>query len=122
MAQILVRIDEDIARQVRRIVKEKYGGRRGSLSLMVEDALRKTISPPAAISSSTLLEVIDYVERAAKEGQPKDQILANVYIMLDREFEQSVIRGVEDMKSGRSKTVPAGENPIGFLRKLASQA
>jgi len=122
MAQILVRVDEDLAKEVRRLVREKYGGRRGSLSLVVEDALREAVSPPAAISSSTLLEVIDYVARAAKEGQPKDQILTNVYIMLDREFEQSVIRGVGDAKRGRVITVPPREDPVAFLRKLAGQA
>jgi len=121
MAQILVRVDEDLAREVRRLVREKYGGRRGSLSLVVEDALREAVSPPATISSSMLLEVIDYVARASKEGQPKDQILTNVYIMLDREFEQSVVRGVEDMKGGRYTSVPAREDPIAFLRKLAGQ-
>jgi hypothetical protein len=121
MAQILVRVDEDLAREVRRLVREKYGGRRGALSLVVEDALRDAVSPPATISSSTLLEVIDYVARAAKEGQPKDQILTNVYIMLDREFEQSVIKGVEDMKSGRLTAVPAKENPVAFLRKLSEK-
>ena len=121
MAQILVRVDEDLAKEVRRLVKEKYGGRRGSLSLVVEDALRAAVSPPAAISSSALLEVIDYVARAAKEGQPKDQILTNVYIMLDREFEQSVIRGVDDAKSRRVTTVPSREDPVAFLRKLAGQ-
>lgn len=120
MAQILVRVDEDLAREVRKLVKEKYGGRRGALSLVVEDALREAVSPAATISASTLLEVIDYVERAAKEGQPKDQILTNVYVMLDREFEQSVITGVDDMKSGRLHKVPATENPIAFLRRLAS--
>ena len=122
MAQILVRVDEDLAKEVRKLVREKYGGKRGSLSLVVENALRDVVSPPATISSSTLLEVIDYVERAAKEGQPKDQILTNVYIMLDREFEQSVIRGVEDMKRGRTTTVPADEDPVAFLRKLAGKA
>jgi hypothetical protein len=122
MAQILVRVDEDLAKEVRRLVQEKYGGRRGALSLVVEDALREAISPPATISSSALLEVIDYVARAAKEGQPKDQILTNVYIMLDREFEQSVMKGVDDAKSGRVVTVPGREDPVAFLRKLASQA
>jgi len=122
MAQILVRVDEDLAREVRRLVREKYGGRRGALSLVVEDALRDAVSPPATISSSTLLEVIDYVARAAEEGQPKDQILTNVYIMLDREFEQSVIKGVEDMKNGRLTAVPAKENAVSFLRKLTSKA
>jgi len=122
MAQILVRVDEDLAREVRRLVREKYGGRRGALSLVVEDALREAVSPPATISSSTLLEVIDYVARAAREGQPKDQILTNAYIMLDREFEQSVIKGVEDMKSGRLTAVPARQNPVSFLRNLASKA
>ena len=120
MTQILVRVDEDLAREIKRLVKEKYGGRRGALSLIVEDALRGAVSPPAAISSSTLLEVIDYVERAAKEGQPKDQILTNVYIMLDREFEQSVITAVGDMKSGRVHKVPSTEDPIAFLRRLAT--
>jgi hypothetical protein len=118
MAQILVRVDEDLAREVKRLVKEKYGGRRGALSLIVEDALRAAISPPAAISPSTLLDVIDYVERAAKEGQPKEQILTNVYIMLDREFEQSIIRGAGDMKSGRLHKVPSTEDSIAFLRRL----
>ena len=122
MAQILVRVDEDLAREVRRLVREKYGGRRGALTLVVEDALRDAVSPPATISSSTLLEVIDYVARAAREGQPKDQILTNVYIMLDREFEQSVIKGVEDMKNGRLTAVPARQNPVSFLRNLASKA
>jgi hypothetical protein len=122
MAQILVRIDEDLAREVRKLVKERYGGRRGSLSLVVEGALREAVSPPALISASTLLEVIDYVARAAREGQSKDQILTNVYIMLDREFEQSIIRGVADLKNGRLKKVPTGEDPVAFLRKLTNRA
>jgi hypothetical protein len=122
MAQILVRVDDDLARQVRRIVREKYGGRRGALSLVVEQALREAVSPPAQISASTLLEVIDYVSRAASEGQPKDQILANVFLMLDREFEQSIVKGTEDLKKGRYRRVPSGEDPIEFLRKLAEKA
>jgi hypothetical protein len=122
MAQILVRVDDDLAKQVRRIVRERYGGRRGALSLVVEDALRQAVSPPAEISASTLLEIIDYVSRASVEGQPKDQILTNVFLMLDREFEQSILRGMEDMRKGRYRRVPAGEDPIEFLRKLAEKA
>jgi hypothetical protein len=120
MAQILIRVDEDIAREVRRIVKEKYGGKRGALSMVVEAALRQLVSPPAEISASTLLDVIDYVSRASRDGQPKEQILANVFIMLDREFEQSVIRGTEDSKARRVQRVPRGEDPVEFLRKLTS--
>jgi hypothetical protein len=122
MAQILVRVDDDLAKQVRRIVREKYGGRRGALSLVVEEALRQAVSPPAEISASTLLEVIDYVSSASIEGQPKDQILTNVFLMLDREFEQSIMRGMEDVKKGRYRRVPSGEDPIAFLRKLAEKA
>jgi hypothetical protein len=122
MAQILVRVDDDLAKQVRRIVKEKYGGRRGALSLVVEEALRQAVSPPAEISASTLLEVIDYVSRASNEGQPKDQILTNVFLMLDREFEQSILRGMEDLKKGRYRRVPRGEEPIEFLKKLTESA
>ncbi len=121
MAQILVRVDEDLANEIRRIVKEKYGGRRGALSLVVEEALKGVVSPPAEISSSTLLEVIDYVSRASKEGQSKDQILANVFLMLDREFEQSIVKGIEDLKRGRTRSVPKGEDPVEFLRALARQ-
>jgi hypothetical protein len=33
MAKILIRVDEDVARKVRRIVKEKHGGKRGALSI-----------------------------------------------------------------------------------------
>ena len=91
------------------------------MSLIVEQALRETLSPPAVISSSTMLEVIDYVSRASREGQPKEQILTNVYLMLDMEFEQSIIRGVEDAGRGRYKNVPKGEDPIEFLRKLAAR-
>jgi hypothetical protein len=121
MAQILVRVDDDLAKQVRRIVREKYGGRRGALSLVVEEALRQAVSPPAEISASTLLEVIDYVSKASNEGQPKEQILTNVFVMLDREFEQSILRGMEDMKRGRYRRVPSREDPIDFLRKLAER-
>jgi hypothetical protein len=122
MAQILVRVDDDLAKQVRRIVREKYGGRRGALSLVVEEALRQAVSPPAEISASTLLEVIDYVSRASNEKQPKDQILTNVFLMLDREFEQSILRGMEDVKKGRYRQVPSSKDPIEFLRRLAGKA
>jgi hypothetical protein len=121
MAQILVRVDDDVARSVRRVVMEKYGGRRGALSLVVEQALRDAISPPAEISTSTLLEVIDYVARASTEGQSKSQILTNVFLMLDREFEQSIVRGMADLKEGRLSRVPQGEDPVEFLRKLAAK-
>ncbi len=120
MAQILIRVDDDVAREIRRIVKEKYGGKRGALSMVVEEALKRAVSPPAEISASTLLDVIDYVSRASKDGQSKEQILANVFIMLDREFEQSVIRGTEDLKARRIQRAPGGEDPIEFLRKLAA--
>ncbi|MDG7012928.1 MAG: hypothetical protein JRN46_01710 [Nitrososphaerota archaeon] len=122
MAQILVRVDEDLAKEVRRIVKEKYGGRRGALSLVVEEALRAAVSPPAEISASSLLEVIDYVSRASREGQPKEQMLTNVFIMLDREFEQSVVAGVEDAGKGRVREVPKGHDAVDFLRELAGEA
>ena len=68
------------------------------------------------------MEVIDYVSRASNEGQPKEQILTNVFLMLDREFEQSIMRGMEDMKKGRCRRVPGSEDPIEFLRKLAEAA
>ncbi|MDG6921534.1 MAG: hypothetical protein JRN59_08395, partial [Nitrososphaerota archaeon] len=69
-----------------------------------------------------LLEVIDYVSRASKEGQPKDQILTNVFLMLDREFEQSIMAGVEDAGKGRVHEVPKGRDAVEFLRELARQA
>jgi len=122
MAQLLVHVNEDLAREVRRIVKEKYGGRRGALSLVVEDALKQAISPPAEISTSTLLEIIDYVSRASKEGQPKDQILTNVFLMLDSEFEQSIIRGIDDMKKERFYKVPRKRDPSEFLDEIAAKA
>jgi hypothetical protein len=122
MAQILVRVDEDLAKEVRRIVKEKYGGRRGALSLVVEDALRGVVSPPAEISASSLLDVIDYVSRASKEGQSKDQILTNVFLMLDREFEQSIVTGIEDVRKGKVHEVPRGQDAVEFLKGLAKKA
>ncbi len=119
MAQILVRVDEDLAKEIRRVVKEKYGGRRGALSIVVEEALREVVAPPAEISVSSLLEVIDYVSRASKEGQPKDQILTNVFLMLDREFEQSITTGLDDLREGRVHAVPKGRDAVGFLKELA---
>lgn len=121
MAQLLIRVEDDLAREIRRIVREKYRGKRGALSLVVEEALREAISPPEEISTSMLLEVIDYVSRASKEGQTKSQILTNVYLMLDREFEQSIVRGTEDMKKGRVHKVPKGKDPVEFLEKLAEK-
>lgn len=121
MVQLLVHVDEDLEKQVRRLVKEKYGDRRGALSLVVGDALRQAIVPHAEVSTSTLLEVIDYVSRASKEGQAKDQILTNVFLMLDREFEQSIVRGVDDTKRRRFRTVPRGKDPIEYLHELAAK-
>jgi hypothetical protein len=123
MPQILVHLDQDLVRELRKIIKEKYGNKRGSLSILVEDALKRSLFPPSEISVPTLLEIVDYVSRAAKEGQPKDQILTNVYLMLDRQFEQSILRGLEDKqkKGKKMKTVPRGEDPIEFLRALAGK-
>ena len=122
MVQILVHLDDEIAKEVRKLVKEKYGAKRGSLSLVVEEALKQALVPSSEISAATLLEIIDYVSRASKENQPKDQILTNVYLMLDRQFEQSIMRGLDDSKDKRqTKTVPKGSDPVEFLRKLASE-
>ncbi len=121
MAQLLVHLRDDIAKEVRRLVKERYGGRRGALSLLVEAALVDAISPPAEISASMMLEVIDYVAAASAEGRSKDEILANVYLVLDRQFEQSIVRGLEDMRKGSYTKVPKGEGPAEFLRKLAQK-
>ena len=122
MPQILVHLDDELVKEIRKIVREKYGSRRGSLSIVVEDALKRSLVPPEEISASTLLEVIDYVSRASKEGKPKDQILTNVFLMLDRQFEQSIIRGLKDAsKSGNTKTVPKGGDPVDFLRRLAAE-
>lgn len=120
MAQILIHVGDDVAREVRRLVKEKYGGRKGALSLVVEEALLAAISPPVEISASTMLEVIDYVSEASKEGRPKDEMLTNVYLMLDRQFEQSIVKGIRDAREGRYRAVPKGEEPVEFLRKLAA--
>jgi hypothetical protein len=122
MTQLLVRVDDDVAQAVRRLVREQYGGRRGALSLLVEEALRQLVTPPVELSAATLLEVIDYVARASKENRPKDEILTNVFIMLDREFEQSLIRGMDDVRRRRVRRVPAGEEPIEFLRRIAGAA
>ncbi len=62
------------------------------------------------------------VSRAAKECQPKDQISTNVYLVLDRQFERSILRGLEDSKKGRLWTVPKGVDPVDFLDKLTSTA
>ena len=121
MAQLLVRVDEDLAKEVRRVVKERYGGRRGALSLVVEEALREVVSPPAEISASSLLEVIDYVSRASKEGQPKGQILTNVFLMMDRGYEQSIVTGLDDLRQGRVHEVPKGEDAVEFLKGLARE-
>ena len=122
MAQLLIRVGDDVAKEVRRLVKEKYGGRKGALSMVVEEALLAAISPPVEISASTMLEVIDYVSEASKEGKPKEEILTNVYLMLDRQFEQSIVKGIRDAREGKYRAVPKGEEPVEFLRKLAARS
>jgi len=122
MVQIVVHLDDEIAKQLRKILKEKYGDRRGALSLAVEETLKQSLVPTTEISAAALLEIIDYVSRASKENQPKDQILTNVYLILDRQFEQSIVRGLNDSKTkSRVKTFPKGTNPVEFLRKLANE-
>ena len=54
-----------------------------------------------------------------RDKQSKNQILTNVFLMLDQEFEQSIIRGMDDTKKGRCRVVPRSDDPIQFLRKLA---
>lgn len=55
-------------------------------------------------------------------GQPKDRTLTNVDLTLDREFEKSIVKGIENARVGRYKAVPKGEEPVEFLRKLAAKA
>jgi len=82
----------------------------------------QVVSPPAEICTSTLLEAIDYVSRASREGQAKEQILTSVFLMLDREFEQSIAIRMEDIKKGRYGRVPSREDQIMLFRKLADKA
>ena len=98
---------------------------KGTLRAIIRDAgltveESAAISPPVEISASTMLEVIDYVSEASKEGRPKDEMLTNVYLMLDRQFEQSIVKGIRDAREGRYGAVPKGEEPVEFLRKLAA--
>jgi hypothetical protein len=107
--------------EVRKLIKEKYGAKTGSLRLVVEEALKQALVPGSEISAATLLETIDYVSRASKENQPKDQILTNVYLTLDRQFEQSIMRGLDDSKNKRkTKTAPKVSDPVEFLRSRYS--
>jgi HKD family nuclease len=107
--------------EVRKLIKEKYGAKTGSLRLVVEEALKQALVPSSEISAATLLETIDYVSRASKENQPKDQILTNVYLTLDRQFEQSIMRGLDDSKNKRkTKTAPKVSDPVEFLRSRYS--
>ncbi len=71
------------------------------------------------LSISGIKRVIDYASEATKQGLSRDQIMANGLIMLDQEFEQSVIRGIADKKSGRLYRVPESVDPIEFLHALA---
>ncbi|HUK28404.1 MAG TPA: hypothetical protein VLV31_08270 [Candidatus Acidoferrales bacterium] len=121
MAQLLVKVDDDVAKAVRRIVEERYGGKRGALSLVVEQALREAVSPRTEISVSSLLEIIDYVSRATTDRQSRSQILTNVFLMLDREFEQSIERGMADFREGKLNKVSKGQDPVKFLRELAAK-
>ena len=121
MAQLLVKVDDEVAKSVRRIVEERYGGKRGALSMIVEQALREAVSPRTEISTSNLLEIIDYVSRATTERQSKSQILTNVFLMLDREFEQSIERGMSEFKEGKLNKVPKDQDPVKFLHELAAK-
>lgn len=121
MKQLLIHIDEQTEKELRRLVKEKYGGRKGALSLLAEEAFRSLMEPEKEITVATLLNMIDYVSEANKQGLSREQILANVFLILDHEFEQSIIRGITDKKSGRVYKVPEKIDPIEFLHALASK-
>ncbi len=122
MKQLLIHIDEQLERELRRLIKERYGDRKGALSLLAEEAFRELIEPERDISVATLLNVIDYVAEATKQGLSRDQILTNVFIILDQEFEQSIIQGIADKKSGRVYKAPDKIDPVKFLQALASKA
>ena len=42
--------------------------------------------------------------------------------MLDREFEQSITTGVEDVSRGKVHEIPKGHDAVEFLRELAKRA
>ena len=122
MKQLLIHINEELDKELRRLVKEKYGGRKGALSLLAEEAFQTLVEPEREISVATLLNVIDYIAEATKQGLSRDQILTNVFLILDQEFEQSIMQGIADKKSGRLYRVPEKVDPIEFLQALASKA
>ena len=119
MAHIPIRVDEDVARKVRRIVEEKYGGKRGALSMVVEGALRQLVSPPAEISASTLLAVIDYVSRAARTDS-RSSICLQTCSSYSTGNSSRASSGEPRIRRRGGSTESRGEDPVEFLRKLTS--
>ena len=122
MKQLLIHLDEQTEKELRRLVREKYGGRKGALSILAEEAFRSLLDQEKEITVATLLNMIDYVSEANKQDLSREQILANVFLILDQEFEQSIIRGIADKKSGRVYRVPDKIDPIEFLHSLTGKA
>ncbi|MBI4258133.1 MAG: hypothetical protein HY619_04185 [Thaumarchaeota archaeon] len=114
MKQLLIRIDDDVDKELRRVIKTRFGSRKGSLSQFVEQALRDYIRPRTEITNATLIEAIDLIADMISQGKSKADILANLEILFDPEFEASITRGIRE----KGIAVPPTTKPSQFLRKM----
>lgn len=115
MKQLLIRIDDNLERELRETIRRRFGGRRGALSQLVEEALREYMHPRSEITSATLIEALDLIADMVSQGKSKADILANLEILLDPEFEASIIRAIRE----KGIVLPKSIKPSQFLhRKL----
>jgi hypothetical protein len=117
MKQLLIRIDDDLDKELREAIRRRFGSRKGSLSHFVERALRDYIHPKSEITSATLIEAIDLIADMTSQGKSKADILANLEILLDPEFEASITRAIRE----KGIVVPPATKPSQFLHKMLKQ-
>ena len=114
MKQLLIRIDDDLDKELREAIRRRIGSRKGSLSQFVEQAIRDYIHPRSEIANATLIEAMDLIADMIYQGKSKADILANLEILFDPEFEASIIRGIRE----KGIVVPPTTKPSQFLHKM----
>jgi Arc/MetJ-type ribon-helix-helix transcriptional regulator len=88
MVNVTVSLPEEVVRNLRRTVKERYGGRKGALSGLVREALEERISSLDAAKLVTQFKAFKG-ERQVAEGGSLDELASR---LREREIDPRAVR------------------------------
>ena len=77
LVNVTVSLPEEVVRNLRRTVKERYGGRKGALSGLVKEALEEHISSLEAVRPATRFKAFEGGRQVA-EGGSLDQLASRL--------------------------------------------